>query len=53
MINKASNRRTQGDYESYIEFEKEVVLEMFEEMKEFISEIDRFITSKKPTPNSC
>ncbi len=37
IINKASNRRTQGDYESYVEFDKEVILELFGEMKEFIN----------------
>ena len=46
IINKASSRRTQGDYESYVEFDKEVILEMFEEMKEFIIEIERFLSSK-------
>jgi uncharacterized protein (UPF0332 family) len=46
IINKASNRRTKSDYESYVEFDKEVILEMFEEMKDFISEIERFIFSK-------
>lgn len=46
IINKASNRRTKGDYESYVEFEKEIVIEMFEEMKEFISEIEQFLKSK-------
>jgi hypothetical protein len=46
IINKASNRRTQGDYESYVEFDKEVILEMFGEMKEFIIEIERFISLK-------
>jgi len=46
IINKASNRRTQGDYESYVEFDKEVILEMFSEMKEFISEIEQFISLK-------
>lgn len=46
IINKASNRRTQGDYESYVEFDKEVILEMFGEMKEFISEIERFLSLK-------
>ncbi len=46
IINKASNRRTKGDYESFVEFEKEVVLEMFEEMKEFISKIEQFLLSK-------
>ncbi|MDP3915632.1 MAG: HEPN domain-containing protein [Bacteroidota bacterium] len=43
IINKASNRRTQGDYESYVEFDKAVILEMSDEMKEFISEIERFL----------
>jgi uncharacterized protein (UPF0332 family) len=43
IINKASNRRAKGDYESYVEFDKEVILEMFDEMKEFISEIERFL----------
>jgi uncharacterized protein (UPF0332 family) len=46
IINKASNRRTQGDYESYVEFDKEVILEMFGEMKEFIIEIERFLALK-------
>ena len=45
IINKASNRRTKGDYESFVEFEKAIVIEMFEEMKEFISEIDRYLSS--------
>lgn len=46
IINKASNRRTQGDYESYVEFDKEVILEMFGEMKEFIIKIERFLSMK-------
>jgi len=46
IINKASNRRTQGDYESFVEFDKEVILDMFSEMTEFISEIERFISLK-------
>jgi hypothetical protein len=29
-----------------VEFEKESVLEMFDEMKEFISEIERYLNSK-------
>lgn len=43
IINKAFNRRTQGDYESYVEFDKEIILEMFDEMKEFIYKIERFL----------
>jgi len=46
IVNKASNRRTKGDYESFVEFERESVLEMFDEMKEFISEIERYLNSK-------
>lgn len=46
IINKASNRRTQGDYESYVEFDKEVITEMFNEMQEFILEIERFLSLK-------
>jgi len=46
IINKASNRRTQGDYESYVEFDKYIILEMFSEMKEFITEIERFLSLK-------
>ncbi len=39
IINKAFNRRTKGDYDTYVEFEKEIVTEMFGEMQDFISEI--------------
>lgn len=46
IINKALNRRTKGDYDSYVEFEKEIVAEMFEEMKDFINEIEEFINKK-------
>jgi uncharacterized protein (UPF0332 family) len=40
IINKAFNGRTKGDYDSYVEFKKEIVIEMFEEMKDFINEIE-------------
>lgn len=43
IINKAANRRTKGDYESFIEFEKDIILEMFEGMKDFINEIEHFL----------
>jgi uncharacterized protein (UPF0332 family) len=46
IINKASNRRTQGDYESHVEFDKDVILEMFGEMEEFIFEIERFLNKR-------
>ena len=43
IINKAYNRRTKGDYEIYIDFEKDVVVEMFDEMHDFIKRIKEFI----------
>lgn len=43
MINKAFNRRTKGDYDTYVVFEKEIVLEMFGEMKEFTSAIKSYL----------
>lgn len=43
IINKAFNRRTKGDYDTYIEFEKDIVIEMFNEMKEFISKIKTYL----------
>ncbi len=46
IINKAFNRRTKGDYDTYIEFEKEIVVEMFGEMQDFISEIKLHLTKK-------
>jgi uncharacterized protein (UPF0332 family) len=47
IINKALNRRTQGDYDSFVDFEKEIVIEMLEEMKEFIAKIEEFISEKQ------
>jgi uncharacterized protein (UPF0332 family) len=43
IINKAANHRSKGDYDSFVEFDKAVILEMFEEMKEFIAEMERFV----------
>lgn len=43
IINKAYNRRTKGDYDTFIEFEESIVLEMLNEMKDFVSEISSFI----------
>lgn len=37
ILNKAFNRRTQGDYDIYVEFDEDTVREMFEEMQDFIS----------------
>ena len=43
MINKAFNRRTKGDYDTFVEFEENIVYQMLNEMKDFISEISSFI----------
>lgn len=43
IINKAFNRRTKGDYDTYVEFDKQMVIEMFIEMQDFISEIRKFL----------
>lgn len=43
IINKAFNRRTKGDYDSYVEFDLETVKEMYEEMIDFNREINQFI----------
>ena len=46
ILRKAANRRTKSDYESYVEYDKVVILEMFDEMKEFILEIEIFLNKK-------
>lgn len=46
IITKAFNRRTKGDYDSYVEFDLETVMEMHEEMKDFIETIERFLSNK-------
>ena len=46
IINKAYNRRTKGDYDSYVEFDIDLINEMFVEMKDFINAIDEFIKNK-------
>lgn len=43
IVNKAFNRRTKGDYDSYIEFDIDTVKEMYEEMIDFNKAIEQFI----------
>jgi uncharacterized protein (UPF0332 family) len=43
MVNKAFNKRTKGDYDTFVDFETEIVLEMFTEMQEFIAMIESYI----------
>lgn len=47
MINKAFNRRTKGDYDVFVDFESEVISEMFEEMKLFIARIKKHLEISK------
>ena len=43
ILKKAYENRTSGDYDVFCEFEKEDVLELFENMKRFIRRIEKFI----------
>jgi len=43
MINKAYNRRTKGDYDAYVNFDRDIVIEMFDEMKDFINRIKKYL----------
>ncbi|MEI6049806.1 MAG: HEPN domain-containing protein [Bacteroidota bacterium] len=44
-IRKAYKNRISGDYDTFIEFKNDEVLEMFEELKDFINTIDNFINT--------
>lgn len=44
IINKAFNKRTKSDYDTFVVIDKETILEMFGEMKEFIMEIKNFLS---------
>jgi uncharacterized protein (UPF0332 family) len=48
IINKAYNRRSKSDYDSFVEFDLGAVKEMFEDMKDFIKEIEQFINKSDP-----
>jgi uncharacterized protein (UPF0332 family) len=45
IVNKSFNRRTKGDYDTFVDFEKENIEEMFQEMKEFIAVIKDFLNN--------
>ena len=42
IINKAFNRRTKGDYDIYIDFDKDTVTEMYNDMQDFIARIKNY-----------
>lgn len=43
IIQNAFDNRSEGDYEPFVEFKKEQVFEMFEDMKDFIITVESFI----------
>lgn len=43
MINKAYNFRTEGDYDVFIEYDRETTNQLFLNMKEFIRELKEYI----------
>jgi len=43
IINKAFNKRTKSDYDTFVEIDEKTAYEMLEEMKKFIFEIKRFL----------
>jgi len=43
IITKGYNLRTKGDYATIYDLDKQELLQMFEEMTEFIQEIERFL----------
>ncbi len=46
IINKGYEDRTDGDYGIFVHFEKDEVFLKFNDMKEFISEMEKLITSE-------
>jgi uncharacterized protein (UPF0332 family) len=46
-IRKAYKNRMIGDYDTFVEFNKDEVFEMFDEMKDFIPAIDKLINSSE------
>lgn len=43
FVHKAYDKRSKADYADYVEFDKEEVLAMFNEMKDFLEEIEKLI----------
>lgn len=43
IYNRAFDKRQEGDYDDFVTFEKEEVLEDFERMKRFLNELEQFI----------
>ena len=43
VLRKAYENRTTGDYDTFVEFEKNDVVQLFEEMKQFICRIEQLL----------
>lgn len=43
ILRKAYENRTSGDYDAFIEFEQDDVVQLFEEMKNFINRIESYL----------
>lgn len=43
IVTKAFNRRTKSDYDTFVTYEKDEVLQMFAEMKEFVTQIKNLL----------
>ena len=43
FVHKAYDKRSKADYADYVEFEKEEVLAMFNEMKDFLEKIEELL----------
>jgi uncharacterized protein (UPF0332 family) len=46
IYNRAFDKRQEGDYDDFVVFEKEEVIEDLKDMKEFLNEIESFIARK-------
>lgn len=49
FIHKAFDKRSKADYADYVQFDKEEVLVMFNEMKDFLEEIEKLIDKASST----
>ena len=45
IIHRTYDKRSRGDYDDYIKFSRDEVLELFQEMKDFIQRIEELIRS--------
>jgi uncharacterized protein (UPF0332 family) len=50
FVHKAFDKRSKADYADYVEFDKQEVSIMFNEMKDFIKEVEVFIEKPEEKP---